>query len=150
MTELRNVLAPFLWLSELRVSPGAAGRHGSAATQFPGNRDERAIPATGKSIARHHAGSRLIGIRAYAAEQGQGYAVMIFNLNEANSLTASVQVQHAVPTSYSASMVAYDKSIYDQSQSGLWAAPTTTSLGTVSLPFNVNLTPWSMNVLILQ
>lgn len=42
------------------------------------------------------------------------------------------------------------KALYDQSQSGTWAAPTTTTMGAQTLPMTLILTPWSMNVVIVQ
>ena len=50
------------------------------------------------------------------------------------------------PTGCSDQLIA----IYDQSQSNVWAAPTTTNLGTQNLPLSLTLAPWSMNVLILK
>ncbi len=44
----------------------------------------------------------------------------------------------------------YSKAIYDQSQSNVWAAPTTASFGAQSLPLTLTLAPWSMNVVIIH
>jgi hypothetical protein len=55
----------------------------------------------------------------------------------------------------------YDKAIYDQSGSptgtpadpvgtSTWAQPSTTSMGAQALPVTLMLTPWSMNVVIIQ
>ena len=55
----------------------------------------------------------------------------------------------------------YDKAIYDLSGSptgtppdpagtSTWAPPTTTSMGAQTLPLTLTLTPWSMNVVIIQ
>jgi hypothetical protein len=55
----------------------------------------------------------------------------------------------------------YDKAIYDLSGSptgtppdpagtNTWAAPTINSMGAQSLPVTLTLTPWSMNMVIIQ
>jgi len=44
----------------------------------------------------------------------------------------------------------YDKSIYDLSQQDVWNAPTAADLGAQNLPLTLTLTPWSMNVVIIQ
>jgi hypothetical protein len=92
----------------------------------------------------------LLNVRAYAAEQGSGYALMLFNLDESNPATVYIGVANSSASSYTATLSTYDKSIYDQSQSGTWAAPSVTPLGTVTLPFSVTLSAWSMNVLVLK
>jgi len=58
-------------------------------------------------------------------------------------------------------VITYDKAIYDLSGSPIgnpadpagtstWAGPTTTTLGAQSLPLTLTLTPWSMNVVLIQ
>jgi hypothetical protein len=94
--------------------------------------------------------SALPNVRVYAAQQGAGYSLMMFNLDENNPATISIGVANAPAKSYSGSVTTYDRAIYDQSITGDWAAPTTQSLGTVTLPMTVTLQPWSMNVIILQ
>ena len=44
----------------------------------------------------------------------------------------------------------YSKALYDQSQNNVWAAPTTTDLGKKTLPLELTLDPWSMNVVIIK
>jgi hypothetical protein len=92
----------------------------------------------------------LPNVRAYAAQQGAGYSLMLFNLDENNTTTLTVGVANAPVKSYSASMTTYDKAIYDQSETGVWAPPTTQAIGTVTLPLTVTLQPWSINVITLQ
>lgn len=94
--------------------------------------------------------SALPNVRVYVAQQGAGYSLMVFNLDENNPATISIGVANAPAKSYSGSVTTYDRAIHDQSMTGVWAAPTTQSLGTVTLPMTVTLQPWSMNVIILQ
>jgi hypothetical protein len=94
--------------------------------------------------------SALPNVRVYAAQQGAGYALMIFNLDQNNATTITVGVANAPVKSYSANMTTYDKTIYDQSQTGVWAGPTTQALRTVTLPLTVTLQPWSMNVITIK
>jgi len=86
-------------------------------------------------------------VRAYAAQQGSGYSLMLFNLDENNAATIFVGIANAPAKSYSGSITTYDRAIYDQSETGVWAAPTAQSIGTVTLPLAVTLPPWSMNVI---
>jgi len=88
-------------------------------------------------------------IRAYAASSNTGTALVLFNLNEATSQRVAVAVT-GQSSSSGVTLGTYDKAIYDQSQSNVWAGPTTTTLGAQSLPLTLTLTPWSMNVLIIQ
>ncbi len=64
-------------------------------------------------------------------------------------------------SSSSVTVTTYDKAIYDLSGSptgtppdpagtSTWAAPTTTSMGAQTLPLTLTLTPWSMNVVVIQ
>jgi predicted heme/steroid binding protein len=88
-------------------------------------------------------------IRAYAATNNGGTALFLFNLNKTTSqpITITLSSQSA---SADVTVETYDKSMYDQSQSSVWAAPTATDLGTQNLPLSLTLTPWSMNVVILK
>jgi hypothetical protein len=92
----------------------------------------------------------LPNVRAYAAQQGTGYALMLFNLDESNAATITIGVAKAPASSWLAEMTTYDKALYDQSLSKVWAAPTTTRLTPITLPLVVTLPPWSMNVVTLR
>jgi hypothetical protein len=92
----------------------------------------------------------LPNVRAYVAQQGAGYSVMLFNLDQNNATTITVGIANAAAKSYTANMSTYDKAIYDQSLTGIWAPPITQALGTVTLPMTVTLQPWSMNVITIQ
>ncbi len=94
--------------------------------------------------------SSLSNVRAYAATQGSGFALMLFNLSETASASVTVGVSNTAKTSFSASTVTYGKAQYDDSQNGQWTAPVSQSLGTVTAPVSVTLPPWSMTVLKLQ
>jgi hypothetical protein len=99
-------------------------------------------------------------VRAYAATNPEGTALLLFNDNE----TAPQQVMVTLSGKTSSSNVnvtTYDKAIYDLSGSptgtppdpagtSTWAPPITTSMGAQTLPLTLTLTPWSMNVVIIQ
>lgn len=98
-------------------------------------------------------------VRAYAATNPNGTAVLLFNDNE--TLAQPVTIATGKSTSPGVMVTTYDKAIYDLSGSptgtppdpvgtSTWAAPTTTTMGTQSLPLTLTLTPWSMNVVIIQ
>jgi hypothetical protein len=100
-------------------------------------------------------------VRAYAATQPNGgTAVLLFNDNEtlAQPITIALSGKNS---STSVTVTTYDKAIYDLSGSptgtppdpagiSTWAPPNTTSMGAQSLPLTLTLTPWSMNLVIIQ
>jgi hypothetical protein len=87
-------------------------------------------------------------IRAYAATHGSGTALVLFNVNSTTSETVTVALSSLSGAS-DVTVQTYDKSIYDQSQTGVWAPPVSTDLGAKSLPLQLTLTPWSMNVVVV-
>ena len=99
-------------------------------------------------------------VRAYAATNPKGTAVWLFNDNE--TLAQPVTITLSDKTSSSGvTVTTYDKATYDLSGSttgtppdpvgtSTWAPPYTTSTGAQSLPLNLTLTPWSMNMVIIQ
>ena len=88
-------------------------------------------------------------VRAYAATSSGGTALLLFNDNETANEAVLVQLGSQT-TASSVTVTTYDKAIYDQSKTGVWAPPTTTSLGAKSLPLTLTLAPWSMNVVIIK
>jgi hypothetical protein len=99
-------------------------------------------------------------IRAYAATNQGGTALLLFNLNENTAQPVQVALSGQA-ASAGVTVITYDKSLYDQSGSptgtfpdpngsNIWALPTTTSLGAQALPMTLNLTPWSVNVVIIK
>src|SRR5215469_4667968 len=88
-------------------------------------------------------------VRAYAATHSGGTALVLFNVNEAAAQTVQVTVTGR-SSSTGVKEYTYDKSIYDLTQTDMWNGPTTIDLGAQGLPLTLTLTPWSMNVLIIQ
>jgi hypothetical protein len=99
-------------------------------------------------------------VRAYAATNPNGTALLLFNDNETNPQQVTVTLS-SKSSSSSVNVTTYDKAIYDLSGSptgtppdpagtSTWAAPMTTSMGAQTLPLTLTLTPWSMNVVIIQ
>jgi hypothetical protein len=89
-------------------------------------------------------------IRAYAANNGGGYALLLFNTDSASTHTLPVTVGNAPRSSYTATTLTYGKKEYDESQNGIWAGPVSGNLGTVGTTFNISLSPWSMTLVILH
>jgi len=99
-------------------------------------------------------------VRAYAATNPNGTALWLFNDNE--NLAQPVTITLLGKTfSLGVTVTTYDKAIYDLSGSptgtppdpagtSTWAPPTTNSLGAQTLPLTLTLTPWSMNMVIIQ
>jgi hypothetical protein len=99
-------------------------------------------------------------VRAYAATNPNGTAVLLFNDNETTAQQITVTLT-SKNSSSSVTVTTYDKSIYDLSGSptgtppdpagtSTWAQPATTSMGPQALPLTLTLTPWSMNMVIIR
>lgn len=85
-------------------------------------------------------------LRAYALTHGSGTAIVLFNLNQTDSLPVTIAINGLVAASQ-VLVDTYDKSTYDQSQNNIWSAPNSSSLPATALPLTITLTPWSMTVL---
>jgi hypothetical protein len=99
-------------------------------------------------------------VRAYAATNNGGTALVLFNDNETTAQSVLITLTGQA-SSTGVTVITYDKAIYDLSGSptgtppdpsgtSTWAPPTTTSLGAQTLPMTLTLTPWSMNVVIIK
>jgi hypothetical protein len=90
-------------------------------------------------------------VRAYAATHSGGTALVLFNLNETTSQTVTVTITGEA-TSPDVKVITYDKSLYDQTNAAtpVWAPATTNDMGSQSIPLTLILTPWSMNVVLIQ
>ena len=100
-------------------------------------------------------------VRAYAATKPNGgTALFLFNDNETTAQPVTVTLT-GKSSSSGVTVTTYDKAIYDQSGSptgtppdpagtSTWAAPTINSMGAQTLPLTLTLTPWSMNMVIIQ
>ena len=91
-------------------------------------------------------------VRAYAATHNGGTALVLFNLNENANAPVTVTLS-GLSSATSVTVETYDKAIYDMSNpatTNTWAPPVTTNLGAQTLPLSLSLTPWSMNVVIIQ
>ena len=92
----------------------------------------------------------LTGVRAYAATQGSGYALMLFNLDQTTSVTLTVQMSNATASQFTATSYTYGKTQYDDSKNNVWTGPVTAALGTTTTSPTVTLPPWSMVVVQLK
>jgi hypothetical protein len=91
-------------------------------------------------------------IRAYAATNNGGTALVLFNLNENANAPVTITLS-GISSATTVTVETYDKAIYDMSNpatTNTWAPPVTTSLGAQTLPLTLSLAPWSMNVVIIQ
>jgi hypothetical protein len=101
-------------------------------------------------------------VRAYAATNPNGTALLLFNDNETTAQPVTVTLSgKSSSSSSSVNVTTYDKAIYDLSGSptgtppdpagtNTWAPPINTSMGAQALPLTLTLAPWSMNVVIIQ
>jgi hypothetical protein len=90
-------------------------------------------------------------VRAYAATNNDGTALVLFNLNETTSEMVTVALS-GQSTASTITMETYDKAIYDQTNAvtPVWAPPITTTISSTALPLTLTLTPWSMNVVLIH
>jgi hypothetical protein len=110
-------------------------------------------------------------VHAYAATathiDGTGLALVIFNLNETTSKTVEVTVT-GEGASPGVTVMTYDKEMYDYTNTSCqsdptctydpthnystaqWVNPTSTNMGSQSLPLTLTLAPWSINVVLIQ
>ena len=99
-------------------------------------------------------------VRAYAATNPSGTALWLFNDNENLAQAVSITLS-GKSSSSSVTVTTYDKAIYDLSGSpagtppdpvgtSTWAPPLTSSMGAQTLPLTLTLSPWSMNMIIIQ
>ena len=89
-------------------------------------------------------------VRVYAATNGNGYSILIVNINSSASHDLPVTIQNASESSFTATSVVYGKSEYDLSAGGNWAGLTAHQLGTVGATFDISLPPWSVTLVKLQ
>ena len=89
-------------------------------------------------------------VRAYAATQGTGYALFLFNVGQTDIANLGVEIDHSPRSAYGASLLTYGKAQYDDSRNGVWTAPVNQSLGSVGTTVQVSLPAWSVTVLKLQ
>jgi hypothetical protein len=118
------------------------------------------MAVTGQTVLSATVAGDTTDVRAYAATNPNGTALLLFNDNETTSEQVLVTLS-GKSSSSSVNVTTYDKAIYDLSGSSTgtppdpagtstWAPPITTSMGAQSLPMILTLTPWSMNVVIIQ
>jgi hypothetical protein len=89
-------------------------------------------------------------VRVYAATSGGGYAVLLINTDSQATHSVPLNIANAPAQSYNATAITYGKAEYDQSLQGVWAGPTSSSIGPVGTGFNVSLPPWSMTLIKMQ
>ena len=109
------------------------------------------VAVNGESVLTASVAGDTTDVVAYAATHGSGTALMLFNRNETTSKPVEITISGKTKAT-SVTEITYDKALYDQTDAAtpVWAAPTTTDLGAQSLPLTLTLTPWSMNVVIIQ
>jgi hypothetical protein len=118
------------------------------------------VAVTGENVLTATATGDKTNVRAYAATHSGGTALVLFNVSETFSEPVTVTLSTET-NSPGVTVITYDKALYDLSGSptgvfpdpvgtSTWADPTTTNLGAQSLPLSLTLTPWSMNVVIIQ
>jgi hypothetical protein len=117
------------------------------------------LAVTGESVLTASVSGDTTDVVAYAATHSGGTALMVFNRNETTSKTVSIALS-AQTTASTVTEISYTEAIYnlsgsptgvfpDPSGTSTWAAPTTTTISSPTLPLVLTLAPWSMNVVII-
>ena len=144
-------------------SESACPNAGAIGTMSPTARAYQlfsSVAVNGESVLTAAVAGDTNNVRAYAATNNGGTALVLFNLNENANAPVTITLS-GLSSATSVTVETYDKSLYDLSGSptgtppdpagtSTWAPPVTTNLGAQSLPLTLSLTPWSMNVVILQ
>ncbi|MGO9775675.1 MAG: hypothetical protein ACLQGT_10265 [Terracidiphilus sp.] len=110
------------------------------------------VAVSGESVLTASVGGDTADVVAYAATHSGGTALMLFNRNETTAEPVTITLSVENGSSPGVTVITYDKALYDQTDATtpVWAAPTTTNMGAQSLPLSLTLTPWSMNVVLIQ
>ena len=118
------------------------------------------VAINGQHVLTATVGGDTTDVRAYAATNPAGTALVLFNVNETTSEQVVVTLTGKTSSS-SVKVTTYDKALYDLSGSptgtppdpsgtSTWAPPTITDMGAQTLPMTLTLSPWSMNVVIIE
>jgi len=110
------------------------------------------VAVNGESVLTATVAGDKTNVRAYAATNSGGTALVLFNLNENANAPVTITLS-GLSSASTVTVETYDKAIYDMSNpatTNTWAAPVTTSLGAQALPLTLSLAPWSMNVVIIH
>jgi len=109
------------------------------------------VAVTGENVLTASVTGDTTNVLAYAATHSGGTALVLFNLNETANSQVTVTLSGQT-TATSVTVTTYDKSIYDQTNATppVWALPTTSTNNAPTLPLSLTLTPWSMNVVLIQ
>lgn len=107
------------------------------------------VAVSGERVLTANVSGDTTNVRAYAATNHGGTALVLFNLsqNVSQPVVITLSVETASPD---VSVETYSKALYDETENDVWAAPTTKDLGAEKLPLTLTLDPWSMNVIIIK
>ena len=118
------------------------------------------VAVNGESVLTTNVTGDTTDVVGYAATHEGGTALVLFNRNETTSEPVSITLSGKT-TATTVTVETYNKAIYDLSGSptgnppdpagtSTWAPPTTSTISSPTLPLNLTLTPWSMNVVIIH
>jgi hypothetical protein len=118
------------------------------------------VAVDGESVLTTSVTGDTTDVIAYAATHSGGTALVLFNRNGTTNEPVSITFSEQT-TASTVSLETYDKAIYDLSGSptgtipdpagtSTWAPPITSSISSPTLPLSLTLTPWSINVVIIQ
>jgi alpha-L-arabinofuranosidase len=91
-------------------------------------------------------GGASVNLRAYAMSDGNGYALVLFNLTQTKTAAVTVAVD-GFTGSAAVTQTTYGKAEYDLSQGHLWVAPVTTQSAASGGTATVTLPPWSISAI---
>lgn len=104
---------------------------------------------TGDTVFAPRVSSSLATLKAYGARRGNGYGLLLVNIDQNNAVTTAVGIVNDART-FTATSLVYGKAQYDNSQNNVWTAPLSQSLGTVTGSFSITLPQWSVTAITLS
>jgi hypothetical protein len=109
------------------------------------------VAVTGEKVLTATVAGDTSDVVAYAATHSGGTALVLFNRNEAAGELVEITISGKTAAT-SVTEITYDKALYDQTDATIpvWAAPTTSTITSPTLPLTLKLAPWSMNVVIIK
>jgi hypothetical protein len=120
-------------------------------TAFPTARAYQVVKQmvrTGEHVVAIDGVSKIAGLQAYATTFKGGTALLLVNTNPATTIVLPIRIASRSGGS-AATLITYDKAIYDRSKQGVWDGPSQQSLGAWKGSLSVTLAPWSINAVIV-
>jgi hypothetical protein len=91
-------------------------------------------------------GGAATNLRAYAMSDGNGYALLLFNVTQTKTAAVTIAIDGFAGAA-AVTTTTYGKAEYDRSQTNVWTGPTISQSTASGGSVTVTLPPWSMNAI---